>query len=119
MGTSGKDDRGAPGAPVRVEDRDWRVKSWVGFAQSKEDSMLGRRPCWSKDLYEKVFGVSPGRHLKTESECGKLSRPNGASLPPHKHLLFIFRASPTTWLPTSSSQLEGETAREGIINMSR
>lgn len=59
MGTSSK-----AGAPAGVEDRDRRVKSWVGFAQSKEDSMLGRRHCWSKNLYEKVFGVSPGRHLK-------------------------------------------------------
>lgn len=51
---------------MEVEDRGRRVESWVDFAQSKKDSILGRRYCLSKDLYEKVFGVNAGRHLKTE-----------------------------------------------------
>lgn len=91
----------------------------MAFAQSQKDSRLGRRHCWSKDLYEKVCGVSPGGHLKTERvgmwEAREVS---GASLPPHKYPLFISRASPTR-LPTSSSQPEGETAGEGIIKVSR
>lgn len=91
----------------------------MAFAQSQKDSRLGRRHCWIKDLYEKVCGVSPGGHLKTEKvgmwEAREVS---GASLPPHKYPLFISRASPTR-LPTSSSQPEGEPAGEGIIKMSR
>lgn len=105
--------------PVVVEDRDRRVDSWVDFAQSKENSILSGRYCLNKDLYENVFGMNKaGIWRLRESGCGKLRRPKGASLPPDKYPLFISRASLTRF-PTSSSQREGEMAREGIIMMSR
>lgn len=85
----------------------------MDFAQSKEDGILDWKTL-SKDLYEKVFSVNPGRRLETDRVgIGELRRPQGASLPPHKHPLFTSRAL-LMRLPTSSSQREGERAGKGL-----
>jgi hypothetical protein len=59
--------------------------------------------------------VHPSRYLRLkESGHGGLRRPKRTSLPPHKHPLFIFRASTMT-APTSSSPHKGERAGKGTI----
>lgn len=115
MRTSGKDVgvQLGSGTPVRVEDR--RVESGVDFAQRKEDSISGGRYCLSKDQMKKSL-------VQTQAGIWRLRvgmwGAEEASLPPHKHPMFIPRTQRTR-LPTSSSQREGERAGEGIIKITR